>query len=152
MYRLGLHLTLRSGREAFTRLVVTAVAVAIGVAIMLAVLADFNAFKTTNDRPYWEGTQGQVLSSGYQSQRNAELWNYGDDVYQGQTIERLDVSGLGPGAPLPPGISKLPASGEYYASPALAALIRSVPAGELGDRFPGQARRHHRPAGTDRPN
>ncbi len=138
MYRLGLHLTLRSGREAFTRLVVTAVAVAIGVAIMLAVLADFNAFKTTNDRPYWEGTQGQVLSRGYQSQRNAELWNYGNDVYQGQTIERLDVSGLGPGAPLPPGISKLPASGEYYASPALAALIRSVPAGELGDRFPGK--------------
>ena len=138
MYRLGLHLTLRSGREAFTRLVVTALAVAVGVAIMLAVLADFNAFKTTNDRPYWEGTQGQVLSRGYQAQRNAELWNYGNDVYQGQTIERLNVSGLGPGAPPPPGISKLPASGEYYASPALAALIRSVPAGELGDRFPGK--------------
>jgi hypothetical protein len=138
MYRLGLHLTLRSGREALTRLVVTAVAVAIGVAIMLAVLADFNAFKTTNNRPYWEGTQGQALSRGYQSQRNAELWSYGNDVYQGQTIERLDVAGLGPGAPLPPGISKLPASGEYYASPALAALIRSAPADELGDRFAGK--------------
>lgn len=138
MYRLGLHLTLRGGREALTRLVVTAVAVAIGVAIMLAVLADFNAFKTTNNRPYWEGTQGQVLTRGYQSQRNAELWSYGNDVYQGQTIERLDVAGLGPGAPLPPGISKLPASGEFYASPALAALIRSVPADELGDRFAGK--------------
>ena len=138
MYRLGLHLTLRSGREAFTRLVVTAVAVAVGVAIMLAVLADFNAFKTTNNRPYWEGTQGQMLGRGYQSQRNAELWNYGNDVYQGQTIERLDVAGLGPSAPVPPGVSKLPASGEYYASPALAALIRSVPADELGERFPGK--------------
>ena len=51
MYRLGLHLTLRSGREAFTRLVVTALAVAVGVAIMLAVLADFNAFKTTMTAP-----------------------------------------------------------------------------------------------------
>ncbi len=36
-----------------------------------------------------------------------------------------------------PGISRLPAAGQYYASPALAALLRTVPADELGDRFPG---------------
>jgi hypothetical protein len=138
MYRLGLRLTLASGREPFVRLVVTAVAVAIGVAIMLAVLADFNAFKTTNDRPSWESTQGQSLTAGYAAATNSELWNYSNDIYQGQTIERLDVAGLGPGAPVPPGISRLPGAGQYYASPALAALIRSVPADELGDRFPGR--------------
>ncbi len=38
---------------------------------------------------------------------------------------------------MPPGISKLPAAGQYYASPALAALLRTVPADQLGDRFPG---------------
>ncbi len=138
MYRLGLHLTLRSGREPFVRLLVTAVAVAIGVAIMLAVLADFNAFRVTNNRPSFESTQGQPVGRDYASASNAELWNYSNDIYQGQTIERLDVAGLGPGAPVPPGISKLPASGQYYASPALAALIRGVPADELGDRFPGR--------------
>jgi len=138
MYRLGLRLTLRSGREPFVRLVVTAVAVAIGVAIMLAVLADFHAFTTTNNRPSWESTQGQPLTKNYAAATNSELWNYSNDIYQGQTIERLDIAGLGPGAPVPPGISKLPASGQYYASPALAALIRTVPAGELGDRFPGR--------------
>jgi hypothetical protein len=138
MYRLGAQLTLRSGREPLVRLIVTAIAVAIGVAIMLAVLADFNAFKTTNNRPAWENTQGQALTASYASATNAELWNYGNDIYQGQTIERLDVAGLGPGAPVPPGISRLPGPGQYYASPALAALIRSVPAGELGDRFPGR--------------
>jgi hypothetical protein len=138
MYRLGLHLTLRSGREPFVRLLVTAIAVAIGVAIMLAVLADFHAFQTTNNRPSWESTQGQAVGPGYASAPRSELWNYSNDIYQGQTIERLDVAGLGPGAPVPPGISKLPASGQYYASPALAALIRSVPADELGDRFPGR--------------
>ncbi len=36
-----------------------------------------------------------------------------------------------------PGLSRLPSAGEYYASPALATLIRSVPRDELGDRFPG---------------
>jgi hypothetical protein len=138
MYRLGMRLTLRSGREPFVRLLVTAVAVAIGVTIMLGVLADFNAFKTTNNRPAWEQTQGQILTSDYASKPNSELWNYSNDVYQGQTIERLDVAALGPGAPVPPGVAKLPASGQYYASPALAALIRSVPADELADRFPGR--------------
>jgi hypothetical protein len=138
MYRLGLRLTLRSGREPFVRLLVTAAAVAIGVVIMLAVLADFNAFKVTNNKPSWESTQGQALTTGYASATHSELWNYSDDIYQAQTIERLDVAGLGPQAPVPPGVSRLPASGQYYASPALAALIRSVPSDELGARFPGK--------------
>jgi FtsX-like permease family len=138
MYRLGLRLTLRSGREPLVRLVVTAIAVAVGVAIMLAVLADFHAFTTTNNRPSWESTQGHAVTASYAATPRAELWNYSNDIYQGQTIERLDVAALGPGAPVPPGLSRLPASGQYYASPALAALIRQVPADELGGRFPGQ--------------
>ncbi len=112
-------------------------AVAVGVAIMLAVLADFHAFQVTNSRPSWESTQGAPASQRSGSASNAELWNYSNDIYKGQTIERLDLAALGPQAPVPPGISRLPASGQYYASPALAALIRSVPRDELGDRFPG---------------
>ena len=65
MYRLGLRLTLRSGREALVRLLVTAAAVAVGVAIMLAVLADFHAFQVTNNRPSWESTQGRPVTPGY---------------------------------------------------------------------------------------
>ncbi|HEX9064724.1 MAG TPA: FtsX-like permease family protein [Streptosporangiaceae bacterium] len=138
MYRLGLRLTLRSGREPFARLVVTAVAVAIGVAIMLAVLADFHAFTASNNRPSWQSTVGRSLTSNYATATTSDLWNYSDDIYQGRTIDRLDVAGLGPHAPVPPGISHLPGPGQYYASPALAALLRSTPAGELGNRFPGR--------------
>ena len=137
MYRLGLRLSLRSGPEALVRLILTSVAVAVGVAIMLAVLADFHAFQVTNSRPSWESTQGAPVSRQLGSASHAELWNYSNDIYQGQTIERLDVAGLGSHAPVPPGISRLPGNGQYYASPALAALIRSVPRDELGDRFPG---------------
>src|SRR5215467_10718480 len=138
MYRLGLRLTLRSGREAFVRLLVTAAAVAVGVAIMLAVLADFHAFRVTSYRPSWESTAGQAVTARTMSAPRSELWNYSNDIYAGRTIERLDVASLGAHAPVPPGISKLPAAGQYYASPALAALIRSVPADQLGDRFPGK--------------
>jgi hypothetical protein len=67
-----------------------------------------------------------------------DLWNDSVDFYRGQTITRLDVASLGSAAAVPPGVSRLPAPGTYYASPALAALLRTVPAGQLGGRFPGQ--------------
>jgi hypothetical protein len=68
---------------------------------------------------------------------NVVLWKYSNEIFQGQTIERLDLAALGPNAPVPPGISRLPRRGEYYASPALSALLRSTPRDELGDRYPG---------------
>jgi len=45
MFRLGLQLTLRSGREALVRLLITAAAVAVGVALLLGVLAEFHAYQ-----------------------------------------------------------------------------------------------------------
>lgn len=144
MYRLGLRLTLRSGREALTRLLVTMAAVAAGVTILLGVLADFHAFQYTNSQPRWQSTTGARLVSGASysyapsgPDADSELWNYSESVFEGRTIDQLDVAALGPGAPLPPGISSLPKPGTYEVSPALAALIASTPAGELGDRFPG---------------
>jgi ABC-type antimicrobial peptide transport system permease subunit len=138
MSRLGVRLALHSGREALIRLILTAVAVAIGVAIILAVFADYHAFQVTNNRPAWENSQGVPASGQVRSAPRAELWNFRYDVYAGQNIERLDRAALGRGAPVPPGIPRLPGPGQYYASPALAALLRSVPRDELADRFPGR--------------
>jgi hypothetical protein len=139
MLRLGLRLTLSGGREALIRLLVTAAAVAVGVALLLGVLAEFHAFQANAGRQCWECT-GYLSPAALPARLPAhgELWNDSADFYQGQTIERLDVAALGPGAPVPPGIAKLPRPGQYYASPALAALLRTVPADELGDRFPGK--------------
>jgi hypothetical protein len=133
--RLGLQLVLASGREALTRLLVITVAVAVGVALLLAVLAEFHAFQAGSSRPCWECTQAPALPGTLPGHGLAA--NYSVDFYQGQTIERLDVAALGPGAPVPPGISRLPGPGQYDASPALAHLLGTVPAGQLGDRFPG---------------
>jgi len=135
MLSLGLRLTLRSGREALVRLVITAAAVAVGVALLLGVLAEFHAFQANANQPCWSCTTGASVPSPLPS--HGELWNDSVDFYQGQTITRLDVAPLGADAPVPPGITRLPAPGEYYASPALAALLKTVPADELGDRFPG---------------
>jgi hypothetical protein len=132
-----------SGREAFTRLLLTTAAVALGVAVLLGVLAEFHAFQADAGRSCWECTQGAVVpkapgtSAPKARAGRGELWNYSVDYFEGRTIERLDLAALAPGAPLPPGVSRLPGPGEYDASPALAALLRSVPRDQLGDRFPG---------------
>ena len=135
MLRLGLQLTLRSGREALVRLVITAAAVAVGVALLLGVLAEFHAFQANANQACWSCTTGAPVPSPLPS--HGELWNNSVDFYQGQTITRLDVASLGADAPVLPGITHLPGPGQYYASPALAALLRTVPADQLGDRFPG---------------
>jgi len=136
MLRLGLQLTLRSGREGLVRLLITAAAVAVGVALLLGVLAEFHAYQTNANKACWSCTQGASVPSTLPA--HGELWNNSVDFYQGQTISRLDVAGLGPSAPVPPGITKLPPAGDYYASPALAALLKTVPADQLGARFPGK--------------
>lgn len=133
MNRLGLRLTLRSGREAAVRLLVTMGAVAIGVAVLLSVLADYHAYQVTSRRPSWESTTGTQAAPADPS--SAELWNYSESIYQGRFIETLDVAALGPGAPRIPGLSALPGPGEYVPSPALATLLATVPADQLGDRF-----------------
>ena len=137
MVRLGWQLTLHSGREAFTRLLLTTVAVAIGVAVLLGVFAEFHAFQANGNRSCWECTQGSPLPRPRRLPSRGELWNYSADFFGGRTIERLDIAAPGPGAPVPPGISRRPGPGQYDASPALAALLRTVPRDELGDRFPG---------------
>jgi hypothetical protein len=135
MLRLGLQLSLRSGREAMVRLLITAAAVAVGVALLLGVLAEFHAFETNANQPCWSCTQGASVPATLPA--HGELWNNSVDFYQGQTISRLDVAALGQNAPLPPGITQLPPAGGYYASPALATLLKTVPADQLAQRFPG---------------
>ena len=134
MVRLGLQLTLRSGREALGRALMIAVAVAIGVTVLLSAFADYHAYQAVTSRQCWECTQGVP---GQSPAVGSELWNYSEDIYEGRFVEVLDVAPLGADAPVVPGLAKLPGAGQFYASPALASLLRSVPGDELGDRFPG---------------
>jgi hypothetical protein len=138
MFRFGVRLVLRTGRESMARLVLITCAVAIGVALLLVVLADFSGFQTANDKRCWECTSGTSLTAGaLKPARNAELWNYSEDYFEGQPIKRLEVAALGSDSPVVPGIARLPGAGSYFASPALARLLKSVPRDELGARFPG---------------
>jgi hypothetical protein len=135
MIRLGLRLTLGSGREAALRVFVTAAAVALGVGLLLAALAGANGLHAQTGRGAWLDTAAQASRSTSTSGRL--WWLSGSDQFGSQAIDRIDVA-AGRDAPVPPGISHVPGPGDYFASPALTALLRSEPANELRDRFPGR--------------
>lgn len=147
MIRLGLRLALASGRESAVRLTVIAAAVALGVALLLAVLAGSNAVDAQNARYAWlntgaPATATAATTTGASEALDAEAdpiwWLLRTDYFRGRPIGRVDVAATGPDTPVPPGVAALPGPGEFHASPALAELLRVTPAAELADRFPAR--------------
>ncbi|RKT57959.1 FtsX-like permease family protein [Saccharothrix australiensis] len=129
---LGVRLALGGGRTSWTRLALTAAGIGLGVAVLLAassvptMLTDREARTAAAQRvPAAAGATGDVL--------HLRQWA---TEFRGQVISGSYVLPSGPGAPVPPGVSKLPGDGEIVVSPALADLIDS-PGGELlRERFP----------------
>jgi hypothetical protein len=142
--RFGLRLSIRGGRESLARLFVMAIAVALGVAMLLATMSIINALDAQNARGAWLSTSAPVINGqphraleGGESTKGAIWWNVSADEFKSQLIVRVDVASTGAHPVIAPGISRVPGPGQYYVSSALAALLRSTPADQLGDRFPG---------------
>jgi hypothetical protein len=148
--RLGLRLTLGSGREALLRVIVTAAAVALGVGLLLAALAGINGLHAQNDRGAW--LDSAINPTPPTSPASGLWWLPNTDTFGNQLINQIDVAATGPDAPVPPGMSRLPGPGQYFASPALASLLRSQPADELRDRYPGRLAGTIGAAGLPSPN
>ena len=139
MIGLGLRLVITGGREAVTRLIVLAAAVGLGVGLLLTAVAATNAATTWNNRHAWYWTGTASAPAGPATAGIAPLWWHpGGDTFDGQQISRFDVAATGGSSPVPPGIPRDPGPGQYYASPALAALLRSTPADQLAGRYPGR--------------
>ncbi|MCK9897801.1 FtsX-like permease family protein [Frankia sp. AgB32] len=136
MIALALRLAVSGGRAAVGRLVLIAAAVAIGVGMLLSTLAGTNAVGHQNDRQMWlaSGAEGRTQTAAVDP-----LWWWAhSDYHDGQLLAEVDVAATGRTSPVPPGLARLPAAGEYYASPAFARLLRDTPADQLGDRIPGR--------------
>ena len=139
MIPLGLRLVISGGREAVIRFLVLAVAVGLGVGLLLTAVAATNAVTTWNNSHAWLWTGTASVPAGPATAGIAPLWWHpSGDTFDGQNIDRFDVAATGASSPVPPGITRDPGPGQYYASPALAALLRSTPADELAGRYPGR--------------
>ena len=129
MIRLSTRLGIGGGTEPVVRQVVTALGVALGVAILLFAGVAFPALHAHDVRGAWLSTRAQNSQPAQdESTTDPLLWRHVQDRFEGQPIERVDVAALGPRAPLPPGLDRLPGPGEYAASPALQRLMERTPA------------------------
>jgi hypothetical protein len=133
--RFGLRLTLAGGREAAVRLIVIALAVALGVGLLLIALTGLSGVTSQNDRYGWANSAD---APGAEQGADPLWWQLRLDGFASRTVGRVDLAATGPRSPVPPGLSRLPGPGEYFASPELAQLIAATPAAELADRFPGR--------------
>jgi hypothetical protein len=147
MIGFGLRLAVAGGREALTRLVIIAAAVAVGAGLLLATLAGVNAANAQLTR---YASMYPAASTG--GTADPLWWSTREDFFHGRPIIRVDVAATGPTSPTPIGIPGTPGPGDYYASPSLRKLLADTPAGQLGDRYPGHDLGTIGPAALASPN
>ncbi|WP_171990756.1 ABC transporter permease [Streptomyces sp. JHA26] len=132
---MGVRFTVTGGREGWTRAVLTAVGVGLGVALLLLTTALPNALAVRQER---EAARTDITFTQNQIPRADDTLvvadvdtDFRDDHVRGRALEPE-----GPRAPLPPGVEKFPAVGEMVVSPALKELLESDSGKLLRARLP----------------
>ncbi|MFJ4277796.1 ABC transporter permease [Streptomyces massasporeus] len=121
---MGARFALAGGREGWTRSLLTAVGVGLGVALLLLTTAIPNALAERDRRE--EARSDHTYGQQKIPKADDTLMVVDADT----TFRDLDVRGRllepeGPLAPLPPGVAEFPAAGEMVVSPALKELLAS---------------------------
>ncbi|MEU3658260.1 ABC transporter permease [Streptomyces sp. NPDC032940] len=132
---MGFRFAFTGGREGWTRALLTAVGVGLGVALLLLTTAIPNALAVRHER---EAARTDIT---FTDDRPAK----GDDTlivanvdtdFREETVRGRALDVEGPRAPLPPGVDRFPAPGEMVVSPALKELLESDSGKLLRDRLP----------------
>lgn len=140
---LGARLTLAGGRTGLTRTLITALGVGIGVAALLLAASLPTIRAEQQDR-----RQASAAVLAQPGQPDALLVGDVRTEFRGDDVLGRLVRAEGAGAPVPPGLPRLPAPGEVYVSPALAERL-ATPDGQrvLAPRIPGRVVGEIGPAG-----
>ncbi|MER6846450.1 ABC transporter permease [Streptomyces flaveolus] len=132
---MGVRFTVTGGREGWTRALLTAVGVGLGVALLLLTTALPNALTVRHER---EAARTDITFDGGRTPKADDTLivadvdtDFRDDTVRGRALEAE-----GPRAPLPPGVEKFPAVGEMVVSPALKELLESDSGKLLRERLP----------------
>ncbi|WP_225632134.1 ABC transporter permease [Streptomyces solaniscabiei] len=132
---MGVRFALAGGREGWTRALLTAVGVGLGVALLLLTTALPNALTVRHER---EAARTDITFGAERTPKADDTLivadvdtDFRDDTVRGRALEAE-----GPRAPLPPGVEKFPAVGEMVVSPALKELLESDSGKLLRERLP----------------
>ncbi|KOV63703.1 membrane protein [Streptomyces sp. MMG1121] len=131
---MGVRFAFTGGREGWIRVLLTAVGVGLGVALLLLTTAIPNALAVRHDRD--EARLDYTYGSQRHKAANTLVISDSDTTYHGDDVRGRLVEPEGPRAPIAPGLTKYPAPGEMVVSPALKELLGSDAGKLLRERLP----------------
>ncbi|MFG2990210.1 ABC transporter permease [Streptomyces sp. NPDC048257] len=125
---IGARFAFGGGREGWTRTLLTGIGVGLGVALLLITTALPSALTARYERG---DARSRISAPTADAPGPGTLLITGaSQTYRDHDIEGQFLQAEGPGAPLPPGLRKIPGPGEVAVSPALRELLDS-PDGRL---------------------
>lgn len=136
---IGARFAVAGGREGWARILLTAVGVGLGVALLLLTTAIPNALAVRHDRE--EARTDLALTYGHAPLRKAEgtlVVGEAGTIFRDKDVRGRALQPEGPEAPLPPGVSVFPKTGEMVVSPALKRLLESGDGKLLRERLSGR--------------
>ncbi|GAA0408426.1 membrane protein [Acrocarpospora corrugata] len=133
---LGGRLALSGGRESWTRTTLTAVGVGLGVALLLLSAAVPNILASRTERISARDDLRLSQSEIKPGDRTLLVSDF-DTTYHDRGIRGRVLRAEGPAAPRPPGVAKLPGSGELVVSPELGKLLAAPEGALLRERLGG---------------
>ncbi|KUL21054.1 hypothetical protein ADL12_46705 [Streptomyces regalis] len=134
---MGARFAFTGGREGWVRMLLTAVGVGLGVALLLLFAAIPNALAVRQDRETARTDLSyQYIESPLKKADNTLVVGEAGTAFRDKEVRGRELQPEGPRAPLPPGVSKLPGVGEMVVSPALKRLLQSGEGRLLRERLP----------------
>ncbi|MFU8870909.1 FtsX-like permease family protein [Micromonospora sp. SL4-19] len=120
---MGARMAFSGGREGWTRTVLTALGVGIGVAMLLLAAAVPGAIDARHVRG--AARYDQIARPELPAAANTLLVVPVDTTFRNHSVRGRILHPEGPDAPVPPGLTALPRDGEVVVSPALRAVLDS---------------------------
>ncbi|MFG2053879.1 FtsX-like permease family protein [Micromonospora sp. NPDC048930] len=133
---MGARMAVTGGRAGWTRTVLTALGVGIGVAMLLLAAAVPGAIDARAARAAARNDMGPP-GTGLSAAANTLLVVPVDTVFRNHPVRGRILHPEGPDAPLPPGLTAFPGDGEVVVSPALRELLDSPDRALLAPRLGG---------------
>ncbi|MGW0841852.1 FtsX-like permease family protein [Streptomyces sp. NPDC002787] len=129
------HLARSSGRRGLQSHLLSAAAAAVGALVLLLLLASYLGSGARADRTAWRQPDGVAAKDATAVQTTGTTYVGHRPV----TVVSLAQLPDRAATPAPPGLTRFPAPGQVHLSPALAKLMKELPAERLADRFPTEA-------------
>ncbi|MFF4221863.1 ABC transporter permease [Streptomyces abikoensis] len=133
---MGARFAVTGGRESLLRTALVAIGVGLGVALLAIAASVPHLSAAREHRENARSVNDEGNSRSIKASDRTLLYQAVTTDFHDKPLEGALLQPEGPRAPLPPGVSALPAPGEMVVSPALGDLLRSADGKLLRERFP----------------